>query len=111
LKELKEAVDNYQTAAATLQLACGSQCNEKLGLVEREFIFQEGLPKRKWFKHALQAPGMYLGYAAEVFPGIQQAIDEGDMKLALEQVAVAAESIQAAASHLPVTGNPASSTA
>jgi N-acetylated-alpha-linked acidic dipeptidase len=111
LKELKEAVDNYQTAAATLQLACGSHaleervCNEKLGLVEREFIIQEGLPKRKWFKHALQAPGMFLGYAAEAFPGIQQAIDEGDMKLAQEQVAVVAERIQAAASHLQVTAS------
>ena len=29
--------------------------NNKLGLVEREFLTSQGLPGRKWFRHPLQA--------------------------------------------------------
>jgi N-acetylated-alpha-linked acidic dipeptidase len=107
LKELFNAVSLYQEAAAKTQVACQSGneqhdrlCNEKLGLTERHFLSTEGLPQRPWFKHILQAPGMYLGYAAESFPGIQQALDEGNTELAEEQVQVAVERVASAASFL-----------
>ena len=47
--------------------------------------------------HTVQAPGMDLGYAAEAFPGIQQAIDNGNLTLAQEQVGVAVSCIEAVA--------------
>jgi N-acetylated-alpha-linked acidic dipeptidase len=93
-----------------LQLHCSnptllenkSTCNEKLGLTERHFLLEGGLPKRRWFKHVLQAPGMNLGYAAEAYPGIQQAIDEGNLEVAQEQVGLTAERVESAAKSLEI---------
>jgi hypothetical protein len=126
LEPLKVAIQSYREAAASLQLHCFkkeedkdesglddgsiikeeevedlvSSCNEKLGLTERHFLDVNGLPGRPWFRHVLQAPGMDLGYAAEAFPGIQQAIDDGNWTLAQEQVTVASERVKSAAGHL-----------
>lgn len=33
--------------------------NDRLVLLERKFLTVEGLPGRKWFRHCLQAPGLY----------------------------------------------------
>lgn len=35
--------------------------NERLAMTERRFLSEEGLPGRPWFRHVLQAPGLYLG--------------------------------------------------
>ncbi len=105
LSKIHQAVQKFQKAAAQLQLMCQSadapaDCNTKLGLVERQFLILEGLPKRPWFQHSLQAPGMHLGYAAEALPGVQQAIDDNDLQLAQNQILTVAERIQAAADFL-----------
>mmetsp|Transcript_23713 Transcript_23713/g.33134 ORF Transcript_23713/g.33134 Transcript_23713/m.33134 type:complete len:238 (+) Transcript_23713:395-1108(+) len=107
LSDLEEAVHKYKKAAKQVHSTCQTnispdlldiaKCNEKLGLTERKFLDNEGLPERPWFKHVLQAPGLYLGYAAEAFPGIQQALDGGNYKLAQEQVRSVATRIHAAA--------------
>ena len=106
--DLANAVERYRKAAAQLQIYCrtlstgqdNDECNEKLGMVEREFLTEMGLPRRPWFRHILQAPGLDLGYAAEAFPGIQQALDDDDLKLAQEQLSVATERILSAARFL-----------
>jgi N-acetylated-alpha-linked acidic dipeptidase len=107
LKDLSSAINDYRAVAAKVGVDCSSSvgekvvtCNEKLGLVERSFLLEEGLPGRQWFKHVLQAPGLNLGYAAEAFPGIQQAIDDQDVKVAQNQTRLAAERVKAAASFL-----------
>ncbi|CAN0214090.1 unnamed protein product [Discosporangium mesarthrocarpum] len=74
--------------------------NDRLSMVERRFLTEDGLPKRKWFKHVVQAPGLYLGYDAETFPGITQPLKDGDRALAREQIAVAASCVLAAANYL-----------
>ena len=74
--------------------------NKRLTLTERRFLAARGLPERPWFRHTLQAPGLYLGYAAEPFPGVSQALDDGNTTLAQEQVALAAECVDAAAAFL-----------
>jgi N-acetylated-alpha-linked acidic dipeptidase len=107
LKDLSSAIDDYRAVAAKVGVDCSSSvgekvatCNEKLGLVERSFLLEEGLPGRQWFKHVLQAPGLNLGYASEAFPGIQQAIDDQNVKVAQNQTRLAAERLKAAASFL-----------
>ena len=35
--------------------------NERLAMTERRFLSPEGLPGRPWYRHVLQAPGLYLG--------------------------------------------------
>lgn len=91
----------FATAAALSEKV--DTCNEKLGLTERHLLLEDGLPGRKWFKHCLQAPGLDLGYAAESFPGIQQALDENNYPLAQDQIDKAAERIVSAADNLAVS--------
>jgi len=56
--------------------------------VERQFLDKEGLPlpdspngterNRPWYKHQLYAPGPATGYASWPFPGLKQAIENGN---------------------------------
>ncbi|KAE8986452.1 putative glutamate carboxypeptidase [Phytophthora fragariae] len=48
--------------------------NQKLVLLERHLITEEGLPHRPWYKHGIFGPGFYEGYAGAAFPGISDAI-------------------------------------
>lgn len=107
LSDLSSAIIEYREIAAKVSVDCSSptdeivaKCNEKLGLVERSFLLEEGLPGRQWFKHMLQAPGLNLGYASEAFPGIQQAIDDKNIIVAQNQTKLATERLRAAASFL-----------
>ncbi|CAM9175455.1 unnamed protein product [Choristocarpus tenellus] len=74
--------------------------NDRLALTERRFLSEAGLPERKWFRHVLQAPGLYLGYDANTFPGVTQAISDRKWDLAQEQIKVAAACCTAAADFL-----------
>lgn len=51
-------VDSAAEAADWLEVA---DLNERLAMTERRFLVDEGLPGRQWFRHVLQAPGLYLG--------------------------------------------------
>ena len=79
--------------------------NDRLAFTERRFLSKAGLPHRKWFKHVLQSPGLYLGYEAESFPGITQAINSEEWVLAQEQVVVSAVRVEAAAHYLMGTSS------
>jgi len=81
-------------------LTCLAPLNDRLAFTERRFCANKGLPRRKWFKHVLQAPGLYLGYKGESLPGVTQAVSDGKWGLAQEQVWVAAGRIAAAARFL-----------
>jgi len=67
---LKKSIELYIEASSK------SSFNDKV-LIENERLFldENGLPRRKWFKHILQAPGLFLGYEAKVFPAISEAIE------------------------------------
>merc|ERR1712224_617577 len=74
--------------------------NDRLAVLERQFLTAEGLPGRKWFRHVLQAPGLYTGYAPKTLPGIYHSITTSDWKTAQSQIEVAAERILSAANFL-----------
>jgi len=74
--------------------------NDRIAYTERRFLSPKGLPKRPYFRHVLQAPGLYLGYASEVFPGVTQACDDKDYRTANEQILVAATCVRKAANYL-----------
>jgi N-acetylated-alpha-linked acidic dipeptidase len=61
--------------------------NAKLREAERALLIPEGLPNRPWFHHAIYAPGQYTGYAAVVIPGVNEAIDRGDLRRTEQQIA------------------------
>ena len=43
---------------------------------ERQFIDEQGLPRRSWYRHLLYAPGYYTGYGVKTLPGVREAIED-----------------------------------
>ena len=71
--------------------------------VERQFLNEDGLPlpdgpggekrRRPWYKHQLYAPGADTGYASSPFPGVAQAIANGDQQSYRKQVEKVVEAL------------------
>ncbi|MGD0507526.1 MAG: M28 family metallopeptidase [Terriglobales bacterium] len=76
--------------------AAPDRMNAKLREAERALLIPEGLPNRPWFHHAIYAPGQYTGYAAVVIPGVNEAIDRGDLRRTEQQIAVLAAALNRA---------------
>ena len=98
-----EAADARFAAAAAkahaLQAAASgdvAQLNATLRRTEVAFINPAGLPNRPWYKHVIYAPGEYTGYAPVVIPGVTEAIDAKDAKLAAQQLTVLTQALDRA---------------
>jgi N-acetylated-alpha-linked acidic dipeptidase len=84
--------------------ADSAKLNETLMAAERALLIEQGLPNRSWFKHVIYAPGQYTGYAAVVIPGVNEAIDANDGKLANQQLQVLTDALNRAAGVLEGVG-------
>jgi N-acetylated-alpha-linked acidic dipeptidase len=73
-----------------------TKLNHTLRDAERALLVPEGLPNRPWYKHIIFAPGQYTGYAAVVIPGVNEAIEAGDLERTRKQIAVLAAALQRA---------------
>ncbi len=89
VKALDELLTEWQQAAGLLNRGLAryvdsgnfsdiAEINRRLYQLERRLIDEEGLPSRPWFKHLVYAPGLNTGYAAVVFPGVLDALEQGD---------------------------------
>ncbi|OGU04461.1 MAG: hypothetical protein A2W29_05590 [Gemmatimonadetes bacterium RBG_16_66_8] len=67
--------------------------NDALRRVEQELLLADGIPARPWFKHALYAPK--FTYAAMEFPGVREAVEQGNWTLAREQLGLLTERLRA----------------
>ncbi|KAL2063386.1 hypothetical protein VTL71DRAFT_5191 [Oculimacula yallundae] len=94
--KLKEAAEAHDSWAAELSEEAGEnipwwkwfskiklyyeirRVNDKYKYLERQFLHDEGLDGRPWFKHVVYAPGLWTGYAGAVFPGLVESIDDKD---------------------------------
>ncbi|KAH7319409.1 hypothetical protein BKA65DRAFT_514494 [Rhexocercosporidium sp. MPI-PUGE-AT-0058] len=94
--KLKEAAQAHDSWAAELSEEAGEnipwwkwyskiklyynirRVNDKYKYLERQFLYDEGLDGRPWFKHVVYAPGLWTGYAGAVFPGLVESIDDKD---------------------------------
>jgi N-acetylated-alpha-linked acidic dipeptidase len=74
-----------------------AKLNRVLRDAEGALLISQGLPNRPWYRHVIYAPGQYTGYAAVVIPGVNEAIDAGDLDRVREQIAVLATALQRAA--------------
>jgi len=74
-----------------------ARLNAALRNTERALLIPEGLPNRPWYHHAIYAPGQYTGYAAVVIPGVNEALDKGDLRRTEQQIAVLAAALHRAA--------------
>jgi N-acetylated-alpha-linked acidic dipeptidase len=69
---------------------------------ERAFLDREGIPGRPWYRHLIYAPKPT--YAAEVLPGVTEAIAAGDRKRLASQVARLVAALDRAAAVLSTAG-------
>jgi N-acetylated-alpha-linked acidic dipeptidase len=77
-----------------------AKLNLALRQAETGFINEQGLPNRPWFKHTIYAPGEFTGYSAVVIPGVNEALDARDLKLATQQLAILTQALTRAAQAL-----------
>jgi N-acetylated-alpha-linked acidic dipeptidase len=75
------------TGAPAASLA---QVNAVLRRSDQALLLPDGLPKRPWYRHSLYAPGYYTGYGVKTVPGVREAIEQRDWKLADIEIARAA---------------------
>lgn len=70
--------------------------NHILKYFERIFLHQPGLHGRPWFKHIVFAPGRYTGYAGQTWPGIKEAVEDGDISRLISSLHVASHAVRRA---------------
>ena len=77
---LQRAADRYKAAAAGVRDAADTAAlqavNARLMQSERQFIDEQGLPRRPWYRHLLYAPGFYTGYGVKTMPGVREGIEQ-----------------------------------
>jgi N-acetylated-alpha-linked acidic dipeptidase len=75
---LSRAADRYKAAAAkpVSDQAVVRSANARLIQAERQFIDDQGLPRRPWYRHLLYAPGFYTGYGVKTMPGVREGIEQ-----------------------------------
>lgn len=98
LIDLKTAADEFQKLyekATQLPIDKQNQLNALLYKAERSLIYEQGLPRRNWYKHQIYAPGYYTGYGVKTLPGIREGIEEKHWQEAQEHIEIVAKTIQA----------------
>src|SRR5204863_664757 len=99
LRKLHERIAEFEKAGNELREAVGrglasgknsaektQRLNEQLLQVESNWLEPSGIPGRPWFQHLLYA-ARYT-YAHLEFPGLTEAVEKGDWKLAAQQAAL-----------------------
>lgn len=95
---LQRAADAYDKAyaglgASNVSPAALASVNALLRQGDQVMLIPGGLPKREWYRHALYAPGLYTGYGVKTLPGVREAIEQKDWKLADEQISKVAAAV------------------
>ena len=96
---LTTAAQRYKQAQASASTQLGQnpaavlQVNLLLMQSERQYMDNNGLPKREWFKHLLYAPGFYTGYSVKTMPGVREAIEQKQYALIDSEVAKLAQAL------------------
>jgi N-acetylated-alpha-linked acidic dipeptidase len=111
-KAVSEAADQLSVSAAQTTVALRAispamlspatqrELNRALASVEQSLLVPEGLAGRPWYKHAIFAPGSYAGYAAEVMPGVNEALDRNDPAIFHREASALAAALTRAAVRL-----------
>jgi len=98
-----------QWANASPNPAKQHEINRELVSVEQALLAPDGLSGRAWYKHTIYAPGTYAGYAAEVLPGANEALDRQDPATFTHESAALAAALRRASTRLDEIARTASS--
>jgi N-acetylated-alpha-linked acidic dipeptidase len=90
-RQLNQAIARA-LSAGEMDRELARRVNAKLMQVESNWLTPEGIPGRPWFKHLLYA-ARYT-YANLELPGLTEAIENGDWKLAAEQARLIERAIE-----------------
>lgn len=90
--------DRRASALARQDRAAGERINRQLLRFERAFLADSGIPGRPWYRHLVYAPK--YTYAPEIFPGVAEALDAGDLRRAAREAGRLASAFQRAAATL-----------
>jgi len=86
-KALEAATAN---GGSDLAKASMDNVNKLLIESERKLTLEKGLPGRPWYKHYVDAPGQYTGYAPKTLPAVREAIESKKWREANEEIGVTA---------------------
>ncbi len=89
-----------QWTNASSDTATLNEVNRDLVSVEQALLAPEGLAGRAWYKHTIYAPGTYAGYAAEVLPGANEALDRQNAATFTREAAALAAALRRASARL-----------
>ncbi len=92
--------ERYSALLASGDRSRMEQVNRVFASAELALLLPGGLPGRKWYKHAIYAPGLHTGYGAKTLPGIREAIEQGRWDLAQEGITGVATALRRLAEHL-----------
>lgn len=73
------------------------KANTKYKLLERQFLYSDGLDDRPWFKHVVFAPGRWTGYAGATYPGLVESFEDGNLTNAEKWSGIIVKRLDAAA--------------
>jgi N-acetylated-alpha-linked acidic dipeptidase len=68
--------------------------------LERSLSLPDGLPGRKWFVHAVYAPGFYTGYGVKTLPAVREALELRKWSEAEAQIQIVAKVLEGYATRL-----------
>jgi N-acetylated-alpha-linked acidic dipeptidase len=97
---LTESAERYHATiakawASGVAPAVLQELNGILAGSEHRLTTDEGLLRRPWYKHMIDAPGVYSGYGAKTLPGVREAIEQKHWDEAASEIARAAKVLDA----------------
>ena len=102
---LARSAERYRQALSRRQAAFGEvpagtlrELNERLIESERKLTREDGLPRRPWYKHLLEAPGVYTGYDPKTIPGVREGIEQKRYAEAEQEIVRVAKALEAESS-------------
>ena len=98
---LARSAERYRQALSLRQAAFGEvpagtlrELNERLIESERKLTSEDGLPRRPWYKHLLEAPGVYTGYDPKTIPGVREGIEQKRYPEAEQEIVRVAKALE-----------------
>jgi N-acetylated-alpha-linked acidic dipeptidase len=98
---LARSAERYRQVLSRQQAAFGEapaetlrELNERLIESERKLTNAAGLPRRPWYKHLLEAPGVYTGYDPKTMPGVREGIEQKRYAEAEQEIVRVAKALE-----------------
>ena len=94
VSHLRRAAHDYASAPNAVAVVRGAALDHALMHAEQALTRTEGLPRRRWFRHQIYAPGFYTGYGVKTVPGVREAIEQKQWTEANQQIDIVSRVIE-----------------